>query len=79
MMPGFIVGDRVEVISDVRGHRIGALGTIVFIKPKFIYVELDQPPVEPLGIMLIDPETRAPQILSDFTPDQLRHCTILTA
>lgn len=79
MTHGFEVGDRVEVISDEHGHQPGVRGTIAFIKTKFIYVELDEPPPEHLCIMLLDPATNLPRLLSSFKPEQLRHIVAPTA
>ena len=79
MTHGFEVGDRVEVVADERGHQLGVQGTIAFIKTKFIYVELDEPPPENLCIMLLDPTTNRPRLLSSFKPEQLRHIVAPTA
>lgn len=73
MAHGFEVGERVEVVSDDGEYKAGAQGIIVFIKTKFIYVELDEPPPEHLSIILLDPITDQPHILASFAPGQLRH------
>jgi hypothetical protein len=69
----FRVGERVEVVRSGGGYTAGQKGTISRVEYGLIMVELDEQPILPGAVTIIDASGEDAKIESAFQPHELRH------